>query len=154
MADPVRTNEVLCALARVGVRVSIDDFGTGYSSLGHLKQLPVSELKVDKSFVRDLAPGSDDAAIIRAIVQMARALRLDVFAEGVEDGATQSLLRELGCDAMQGYYLARPMTATAFRDWLAERQVAPRRVPLRALPSPRSAAADLAGVRGGRTGAV
>jgi EAL domain-containing protein (putative c-di-GMP-specific phosphodiesterase class I) len=120
------------------VRVSIDDFGTGYSSLGYLKQLPVSELKVDKSFVRDLAPSSDDAAIIRAITQMARALRLDVMAEGVEDGATQQLLAGLGCDAIQGYHLARPMRGEDFHTWLQGRAVESRRVPLRALPSPRS----------------
>ncbi|MFL6239803.1 MAG: putative bifunctional diguanylate cyclase/phosphodiesterase [Actinomycetes bacterium] len=150
MADPARTTEVLRALARVGVRVSIDDFGTGYSSLGYLKALPVSELKVDKSFVRDLAPTSDDAAIIRAIVQMARALRLDVMAEGVEDGVTQKLLQDLGCDALQGYHLARPMRQEAFAEWLRDRAVAPRRVPLRALPSPRDGAdrVDAAGLIG------
>jgi diguanylate cyclase (GGDEF)-like protein len=142
MADPARTAEVLRALARAGVRVSIDDFGTGYSSLGYLKQLPVSELKVDKSFVRDLAPGSDDAAIIRAIVQMARALRLEVMAEGVENAETEELLREIGCDGMQGYHLARPMKALAFREWLRERDTTARRVTLRALPSPRSGRAD------------
>jgi EAL domain-containing protein (putative c-di-GMP-specific phosphodiesterase class I) len=110
--------------------------------LGYLKQLPVSELKVDKSFVHDLAPGSDDTAIIRAIVQMARTLRLEVIAEGVEDAATEALLRQIGCDGLQGYHLGRPMKAPAFAQWLAGRTIAARRAPLRALPSPRDGSLD------------
>jgi diguanylate cyclase (GGDEF)-like protein len=139
MADPARTTQVLHALARLGIRISIDDFGTGYSSLAYLKELPVTEVKVDKSFVRDLSEGNDDAAIIRAIVQLARALRLEVIAEGVEDENAQRLLQELGCDGLQGYHLARPMKPLDFATWIKGRPTASRRAPLRALPTPRPA---------------
>ncbi|HUR15408.1 MAG TPA: sensor domain-containing phosphodiesterase [Mycobacteriales bacterium] len=135
MSDPPRTAEVLGGLAGLGVRLSIDDFGTGYSSLAYLKQLPVTEIKVDKSFVREIAHDEEDAAIVEAIIQLAHTLRLEVVAEGVEDQGAQDRLADLGCDLFQGYHLARPMRERDFSTWLAAR--APYVPRLRAVPSQR-----------------
>ncbi|HEV7887845.1 MAG TPA: EAL domain-containing protein, partial [Acidimicrobiales bacterium] len=95
-----------------------DDFGTGYSSLAYLKRLPVNEVKVDRSFVMNMATDNDDAVIVRSTVDLARNLGLRVVAEGVEDAAAWDHLRVLGCDAVQGYYLAKPMPATQVQHWL------------------------------------
>jgi diguanylate cyclase (GGDEF)-like protein len=135
MSDPARTAEVLRRLSGLGIRLSIDDFGTGYSSLAYLKQLPVSEIKVDKSFVREIGHDDEDAAIVEAIIQLAHTLRLEVLAEGVEDERAQARLAGLGCDLLQGYHLARPMRAEQFARWLAS-QVS-RQPRLRAVPVPR-----------------
>jgi len=138
MADPSRMADVLAALTDLGVRLSVDDFGTGYSSLAYLKQLPVSEVKIDKSFIRGLGGNSEDAAIVEAIIQLAHTLRLDVVAEGVEDAHAQQRLRALRCDTIQGYHLARPMHADDFHSWLCDEAVPQRRVRLHAVPEPRS----------------
>jgi EAL domain-containing protein (putative c-di-GMP-specific phosphodiesterase class I) len=106
--DTLRT---LNALKRIGVALAIDDFGTGYSSLSYLKRFPIDRVKIDQSFVRDLASDSDDLAIVRAIIALARALRLAVIAEGVETGAQLALLRHEECHDYQGYFFARPMDA-------------------------------------------
>lgn len=111
MSNPDYVMDVLFKLGRMKVSFSIDDFGTGYSSLSTLKKLPVHELKVDKSFVMDMADDPDDEAIVHSIIDMARTLGLRVTAEGVESAAvTQQLLR-LGCDEIQGYYISRPLPA-------------------------------------------
>jgi EAL domain-containing protein (putative c-di-GMP-specific phosphodiesterase class I) len=109
MADPGRAAGVLAGLRAMGVGLSIDDFGTGYSSLSYLQRLPVSELKIDRCFVRDVARNPSDAAIVRATVDMARTLGLRTVAEGVEDEAGLATLRDLGCDMVQGFHLGRPM---------------------------------------------
>lgn len=109
MTDPERARKLLKGLDDLGVRLSIDDFGTGYSSLGYLKQLPVDELKVDKSFVLNMATDENDASIVRATVSLAHDLGLEVVAEGVEDQASQDELTRLGCEYIQGYHIARPM---------------------------------------------
>ena len=111
MADPGRAAGVLAGLRTMGVGLSIDDFGTGYSSLSYLQRLPVSELKIDRCFVRDVARNPSDAAIVRATIDMARTLGLRTVAEGVEDEAGLATLRELGCDMVQGFHLGRPMAA-------------------------------------------
>ncbi len=107
------------ALKRLGVKLAIDDFGTGYSSLSYLKRFDIDKLKIDQSFIRDLATDPDDAAIVHAVVQMAHSLNLKAIAEGVEHAAMLRQLREFGCDEAQGYYFARPMPADDFAQFLA-----------------------------------
>ena len=109
MEDSERTSQLLQALRTLGINISIDDFGTGYSSLSYLKKFPIQSLKIDRSFVRDIATDPDDAAIVRAIVSMANHLRLDVVAEGVEDADQHEFLRKEGCTQGQGYLYARPL---------------------------------------------
>ena len=100
--------------------MSIDDFGTGYSSLGLLRRLPVSELKIDKSFVIGMTgDGGEDTAIVRSTAELAHNLGLSVVAEGVEDQWTLDLLSTFGCDQAQGYHIARPMPGAEFLDWIA-----------------------------------
>lgn len=105
-------------LKRMGVKLAIDDFGTGYSSLSYLKRFEVDKLKIDQTFVRDLLTDPDDAAIVRAIIQMAASLGLRTVAEGVETAAVAERIAALGCDEAQGYHYARPMPAAAFTDFL------------------------------------
>jgi EAL domain-containing protein (putative c-di-GMP-specific phosphodiesterase class I) len=102
---------VLKNLKDAGLKLVIDDFGTGYSSLSYLRQFPVTKLKIDRSFIRDVAVNPDDAAITIAIINMAKGLSLKVIAEGVEDEAQLSFLREHECDEFQGYYFSRPLSA-------------------------------------------
>jgi diguanylate cyclase (GGDEF)-like protein len=122
IADPQSAAETLDAIARLGVRIALDDFGTGWSSLAHLRRLPVDELKIDRSFVRDMATDEEDAAIVRTTIDLARSLRLRVVAEGVEDEQTWSLRADLGCDAIQGFVLSRPLPAAQLATWLATRR--------------------------------
>ena len=109
MNDPEHARKLLEGLDNLGVRISIDDFGTGYSSLAYLKQLPVDELKVDKSFVLNMSHDESDASIVRATIGLAHDLGLEVVAEGVEDQSAQDVLQALGCEFIQGYHIARPM---------------------------------------------
>jgi diguanylate cyclase (GGDEF)-like protein/PAS domain S-box-containing protein len=118
------TENVLATVKRLkqmGVRLSIDDFGTGYSSLSYLKRFEVDKLKIDQSFIRDLASDPEDAAIVRAIIQMARSLGLRTIAEGVESQPVLDLLRTFRCDEAQGYWHARPMPAEDFAAYLKSR---------------------------------
>ena len=110
MQDVSETLDKLRELAAMGVKLAIDDFGTGYSSLGYLKRFPVHKLKIDRSFVRDLCDDKEDAAIVAAIVGLARNLDIDIVAEGVETEQQLSMLINFGCRKFQGYYFARPMT--------------------------------------------
>jgi diguanylate cyclase len=118
MADPERGRTVLGELRRLGVRTSIDDYGTGYSSLAYLRHLPADELKLDRSLTLDVDCDPRAAAIIRHTVALAHDLDLTLVAEGVEDAGTQAALAALGCDAAQGYGIARPMPVEAFLRWL------------------------------------
>ncbi len=118
MADPDTALAVLNELRGAGVRIAIDDFGTGYSSLAYLRRLPVDEIKIDKSFVLDMATNENDAVIVRSAIELAHALGLQVVAEGVEDAETWQRLAQLGCDAGQAYYVARPMPAEEMGRWL------------------------------------
>jgi diguanylate cyclase (GGDEF)-like protein/PAS domain S-box-containing protein len=113
----------------LGVRLSIDDFGTGYSSLAYLKRFDVDKLKVDRSFVRDMTTDPDDATIVRAIIGMARALKLRVIAEGVENAETARLLGIYRCDEAQGFHYARPMDGAALATWLEARRAAEQAAP-------------------------
>jgi len=121
MTDPTRAIAVLHQVRALGVRLSVDDFGTGQSSLAYLQQLPVHEVKIDKSFVLGLAGRPQDRAIVRAIVDLGRHLGLEVVAEGVEDAGTQDMLSAMGCDLIQGYHLGRPMPTEELLPWLAAR---------------------------------
>jgi diguanylate cyclase (GGDEF)-like protein len=118
MADPARAATTLLSLADVGVGVSLDDFGTGYSSLVHLKRLPVSEVKIDRSFVMRMDVNEDDAAIVRSIIDLASALGLRVVAEGVETQEAWDRLSVYGCDAAQGWYLSKALPAEKMTGWL------------------------------------
>jgi diguanylate cyclase (GGDEF)-like protein/PAS domain S-box-containing protein len=120
MADPGRAGDSLKQLHALGVRVSIDDFGTGYSSLASLQNLSVDELKIDQSFVQAMATDAGARAIVRAIIDLADALKLSVVAEGVEDRATWDVLAGLGCDVAQGYFLSQPIAAAELEAWIAD----------------------------------
>jgi EAL domain-containing protein (putative c-di-GMP-specific phosphodiesterase class I) len=120
MADPARAGSTLLSLADLGVGVSLDDFGTGYSSLVHLKRLPVSEVKIDRSFVMRMDVNDDDAAIVRSIIELATALGLRVVAEGVETRESWDRLAVYGCDAAQGWFLAKAQGSTDMTKWLHE----------------------------------
>ncbi len=125
MADPVRSMETLQQLHDLGVVISIDDFGTGYSSLAYLKKLPVRELKIDKSFVRNMADDEDDAKIVQSIIDLAHNFELQVIAEGVENQATLERLTDMGCDYAQGFYIAKPMPADVIARWMFESRFGP-----------------------------
>lgn len=111
MRDPYASQAILEKINDMGVKISIDDFGTGYSSLLYLKRLPATELKIDRGFVRDLAPHTEDAAIVSAIVALGRTLNLSIVAEGIETRAQQDFLTGIGCSFLQGFLLGRPMPA-------------------------------------------
>jgi len=117
MDDPQRALSTLDALSAMGFKLSIDDFGTGYSSLAYLKRLPVDELKIDQSFVRNMQADRDDEMIVRSTIDLAHNLGITVVAEGVESGAVWHLLRELKCDQAQGYHMGRPMPVADFSAW-------------------------------------
>ena len=136
MSDP---DEVITALRRLtdaGIALSIDDFGTGYSSLSYLKRLPVTTLKIDQSFVRHMARQRVDEQITRASVRLARDLGLRVVAEGAEDTETLDRLRELGCDEVQGYAIARPMPAREALEWAHHYRPDPTRARRGGAPAP------------------
>jgi len=124
MTDPARALEVLGRLNEMGVQLAIDDFGTGYSSMAYLKSLPVHELKVDRSFVAQMTSNTSDAVIVRSTVDLGRNLGLRVVAEGVEDQTTWQELDALGCDAIQGYHVSRPVPADDLTSWLTQQQAA------------------------------
>ena len=111
LEDTVSVIERLEGLRELGIELTVDDFGTGYSSLGYLKRLPVSSVKVDRSFVDELGRDADDSAIVAAVVSMAHALGLQVVAEGVETAEQIAELEALGCDLAQGNYFAKPQLA-------------------------------------------
>jgi EAL domain-containing protein (putative c-di-GMP-specific phosphodiesterase class I) len=118
LTDPEGAVVVLTTLDALGVKVSIDDFGCGQTSLGYLSTLPVHELKIDRSFIGDMLANPAHAAIVRSIVDLGHNLDLEVVGEGVENLETLEILRAFGCDAAQGYHVARPMPAELLGDWL------------------------------------
>jgi EAL domain-containing protein (putative c-di-GMP-specific phosphodiesterase class I) len=122
LADLDRAIASLNLLRADGLRVSVDEFGTGQSSLGQLKHLPVDELKIDKSFVLQLAPGSEDERIVQSIVQLGHALGLKVVAEGVESETGLDVLERLRCDVAQGYHFSRPLPVEALTAWILAHQ--------------------------------
>lgn len=121
MVDPTRAAEVLDRLHRMGVGVSIDDYGSGYTSLTYLKQLPVSELKIDKEFVAGVTLGGADAMIVASTIELGHSLGMRVVAEGVENESVLDYLRSVNCDVAQGYHLCRPVPAGELTRWLDDR---------------------------------
>jgi EAL domain-containing protein (putative c-di-GMP-specific phosphodiesterase class I) len=106
LSNTIQAQQWLEAIRRLGIRVDIDDFGTGYSSLAYLKRFPVNRIKIDRSFVRDMASNPNDRALVEAMLAMAHSLDLDVVAEGIEDEEQLTLLRRLGCEYAQGFYFS------------------------------------------------
>lgn len=117
MGNPEQALLILQQLRDLGISLSVDDFGTGYSSLSQLKRMPVQELKIDQSFIRDLDETSEDAVIVRSTIDMSHSLGLKVVAEGVEYEPSLRLLERWGCDTVQGYFISRPLNAEAFEHW-------------------------------------
>ncbi|MFZ6757367.1 EAL domain-containing protein [Undibacterium sp. Ji50W] len=122
MDDPVRAFQTLDRLHAMGLDLSIDDFGTGYSSLAYLKRLPVDELKIDKSFVLKMEKDIDDTKIVKSTIDLGHNMGLRVVAEGVENAEVMALLKELGCDQAQGYFISKPMPSTDLPAWLEKWQ--------------------------------
>ncbi|MDD2160714.1 EAL domain-containing protein [Pseudomonas sp. MIL19] len=120
MLNPEVALQVLHGLRECGISLSVDDFGTGYSSLAQLKRMPVQELKIDQSFIRDLDDDSEDSVIVRSTIEMSHSLGLKVVAEGVEFERSLQLLARWKCDTAQGYLISRPLAASAFETWLAQ----------------------------------
>jgi diguanylate cyclase len=123
MADPARALDVLQGLHTLGVGLAVDDFGTGYSSMAYLKELPIDDLKIDRSFVGQMATSPSDAVIVRSTIDLSHNLGLRVVAEGVETQHALEELTALGCDIAQGYYLGRPMLAADLELQLRQAQV-------------------------------
>jgi EAL domain-containing protein (putative c-di-GMP-specific phosphodiesterase class I) len=122
MDDLPRVKQRLTRLKAMGLRISVDDFGTGYSSLGHLKELPIDKVKIDRSFVHDLPDNRDSVAITRAIIQMGCSLGMTVIAEGVETEAQRAFLADHGCDELQGLLISAPLPQAEFESWVAQRR--------------------------------
>jgi diguanylate cyclase (GGDEF)-like protein len=118
MSEPARALETLKKINNLGIQLSLDDFGTGYSSLAYLKKLPVDEIKIDKSFVKDMERDSSDTVIVRSIIALGHNLGMKVVAEGVENEAIWVLLTQLGCDVSQGYFMSRPLSVAALDEWM------------------------------------
>ena len=127
MTEPARAQQVLEQLSTLGVRISIDDFGVGYTSLGQLKNLPISELKIDRSFVMTMAEDPSNALIVQTLADLGHNLGFTLVAEGVETEQVLTALGGFGCDVAQGYHLSRPITAPAFDTWCAGRRITPMR---------------------------
>ena len=134
IADPARTQNNLRRLRDLGVGIAIDDYGTGYSSLAYIRRMPVTALKIDKSFVMGMASDENDAVIVRSTIELGRNLGLAVVAEGVEDAETWGRLLDYGCEVAQGFYFGRPMSDDAFRALVSGAASAPPRATARAAP--------------------
>jgi diguanylate cyclase (GGDEF)-like protein len=123
MQNPEVSLALLASLRDAGFKLALDDYGTGYSSLAQIKNLPVSELKIDQSFVRELEQEGQDAIIVRSTIDMAHSMGMEVVAEGVESEAALTLLREMDCDQVQGYLFCKPVDALHFEEWYRKRQL-------------------------------
>jgi len=121
MDEPAKALDVLHKLRTLGLSLAIDDYGTGYSSLAYIRRLPITELKIDRAFVLELAHSQGDAQIVRSTIELGHRLGLKVVAEGVEDQPVVAVLAEMGCDRIQGYVFGKPMPAEAFDQWRSAR---------------------------------
>ncbi|MEJ2691106.1 MAG: GGDEF domain-containing phosphodiesterase, partial [Deltaproteobacteria bacterium] len=124
MTEPKQVEKVISQLAELGIKMSIDDFGTGYSSLAYLCRFPAMEIKIDKSFITDMLRNDDNAVIVRSTIDMVHNIGRVVVAEGVEDAATMKHLEKLGCDFLQGFHIARPLSEDQLDDWLRQSESA------------------------------
>jgi EAL domain-containing protein (putative c-di-GMP-specific phosphodiesterase class I) len=124
MADQDRAWDILVRLRESGIRIAVDDFGTGYSSLAYLLDLPIDELKLDKSFVFPMADDARAAALVASIIDLAHSLGMSLVAEGVEDAVAYDELVRYGCDEAQGFHMSRPVPAAALDEWLLARSQA------------------------------
>ncbi|MDH5599903.1 MAG: EAL domain-containing protein [Gammaproteobacteria bacterium] len=120
MTNPKKSIDILTQLNELGIEIAVDDFGTGYSSLAYLKQLPLSKLKIDKSFIMDMIEDDNDAIIVRSTIDLAHNLEMNVIAEGIEEKEILQLLAKLGCESGQGYYISRPKTEDDLKQWILE----------------------------------
>jgi EAL domain-containing protein (putative c-di-GMP-specific phosphodiesterase class I) len=118
MEDVDTAVQTLCRLREVGALIALDDFGTGYSSLAYLKRLPLDKIKIDKSFVQDLAEEGDDAPLVRAIIQLGKSLNKDLIAEGVETSLQEAYIVQQGCNEGQGYFYSKPIPAEKVPDFI------------------------------------
>ena len=123
MTNPRKVIKVLSQLDEMGIEIAVDDFGTGYSSLSYLKQLPISRLKIDKSFIMDMKNNDNDAIIVRSTIDLAHNLGMQVVGEGIEDLDSQQLLDMLGCEYGQGYYISKPLSQDDFEQWLKTKEL-------------------------------
>jgi EAL domain-containing protein (putative c-di-GMP-specific phosphodiesterase class I) len=121
LEDIEGTSRKLEQLRKAGMKIAIDDFGTGYSSLRVLARLPVDELKIDRSFVKDLEEGGDRRTVVETVVGLAKSFRLKTVAEGVETLGQAAILRDLGCDAIQGYWVSKPVAMGDLEQWLGSK---------------------------------
>jgi len=118
--DKERAFDCLSKIRELGVRIAIDDFGTGYSSLAYFKHIPADELKIDQAFIKNMLHSKDDCNIVKLIIELAHMFNLQVVAEGVEDAATLNLLKTLGCDCVQGFYISKPLPYNEYIQWLGD----------------------------------
>ena len=121
MIDPKRAREVLLALRALGLRIAVDDYGTGYCALAYLRDLPIDELKIDRSFIARITTDRRSGAIVRSTIELAHALGLKVVAEGIEDQEALAAVAAFGCDFAQGFHFSRPVPAEAFTAWTRPR---------------------------------
>jgi EAL domain-containing protein (putative c-di-GMP-specific phosphodiesterase class I) len=122
ISDPAKMTSVVGRLKGLGLGIAIDDFGTGYTSLAYLARLPITQLKIDRTFVNNMPGGGDEAAIVRSIIALGHDLNLEVVAEGVESEVTYAQLARLGCDTIQGYWLSPPLASRELGEWMARTQ--------------------------------
>ena len=120
MTNPKKSIDILNQLNELGIEIAVDDFGTGYSSLAYLKQLPLSKLKIDKSFIMDMMKDDNDAMIVRSTIDLAHNLNMKVIAEGIEEIEMLELLTILGCESGQGYFISRPKSEDDLQQWILE----------------------------------
>jgi len=125
MAETETSLRIMARLHEIGVGIAIDDFGTGYSSLSYLKRLRPTQLKIDRSFVRDADADADSRAIVKGVISLAEALGLNIVAEGVETRQQMDFLREAGCHTLQGYLIARPLPVMELEAWIAAMPATP-----------------------------
>jgi len=122
MTNPKKSIDVLNQLDKLGIEITVDDFGTGYSSLAYLKQLPLSKLKIDKSFIMDMIHDDNDAMIVRSTIDLAHNLGMQVVAEGIEEKEHLELLTILDCELGQGYFISYPLPDDEFETWIVKQQ--------------------------------